>query len=309
MPTGSLPNLPHPRSVPPFPWLEEPLEWRHSGGKARLCWGDGAPPHPLVSSQKLRTGAHAKRLLWITRRCSVTLLSLLTCCLPLDTPSLCPCAQQKAFRLPAQVILPPRFSSQSKRAAWQQQLVGSSGACKQHRLNWVTTPPLTAGHIFWCPRQIPETRQHLYTSLSVRQRWKRADKERRKGGKRSVDIGREEVSVQTPGWPWGSHGGRSKLSERGKAVSPQPSNTYRSDLEHCWAQALMQPEQKVYFVYRSERSHLIQRPSPVQSARKKEKRAGIGMGTAALACRLWTWCLSLLWWCWRLVHQFCLLKP
>lgn len=97
MPTGSLPNCPHPGSAPPFPWLEEPLEWRHSGGKIRLCWGDGAPPHPLLSSQKLRAGAHAKRLLWGTRRCSVTLLSLLTCCLALDTPSLCPCAQQKGF--------------------------------------------------------------------------------------------------------------------------------------------------------------------------------------------------------------------
>lgn len=144
------------------------------------------------------------------------------------------CSAKRVFRLPAQVILPPHFSSHTKGAAWQQQLIGSSGACKQLCLNWVTTPPLTAGHIFWCPRQILETRQHLYTSLSVRQRWKRGDKEKRWGGKRSVDIGREEVSVAAPGWPWGSRGGRSRLSERGKCLLSPAAGTEvtQSTAEH-----------------------------------------------------------------------------
>lgn len=43
------------------------------------------------------------------------------------------------------------------------------------------------------------------------------DKEKGWGGKRSVDIGSEEVSVEAPGWPWGSHRHRSWLSEKGKA--------------------------------------------------------------------------------------------
>lgn len=46
------------------------------------------------------------------------------------------------------------------------------------------------------------------------------DKGKRWGGKSSVDIGSEEVSVEAPGWPWGSHHCRSWLSKACFSLSP-----------------------------------------------------------------------------------------
>lgn len=104
-----------PRSASPFCCLEEPPvqrcqapgTWQH-GGKAGPCWGDGARPRPLCSSQKVRAGARAWRLLWGTWRCFITLLPFTTAAFPLINP---PCfvlaLSERLFRLPAQLILSP----------------------------------------------------------------------------------------------------------------------------------------------------------------------------------------------------------
>lgn len=93
------------------PWSEDTVVARPGcAGEMELLLIPSS--HPKNSEQ-----GHMQRGCSGSQGDALSLCSLLTCCLPLDTPSLCPCAQQKAFRLPAQVILPPRFSSQSKRAA------------------------------------------------------------------------------------------------------------------------------------------------------------------------------------------------
>lgn len=126
--------------------------------------------------------------------------------------------------------------------------------------------------------------------------------------KRGV-VGSAVLTLVGKKWVWRLLGGLGEAMEadpgslRGtRLVPPQPSSTYRSDPEQCWAQAVVQPGQKVCFVYRSERSHLIQRPSPVESARKKEKRAGIGMGLLSWPAGYGHGVCSLLWWWKRLVH-------
>lgn len=113
--TGSLPSLPHARVSISFllPWgtpgakVPSARRWQH-GGKAGPCWGDGARPRPLCSSQKVRAGARAWRLLWGTWRCFITLLPFTTAAFPLiNPPRFVLALSERLFRLPAQLILSP----------------------------------------------------------------------------------------------------------------------------------------------------------------------------------------------------------
>lgn len=70
-----------------------------AGSTAGTSWGDGAAPRPLCSSQRVRAGPRARRLLWGKRRGFITLPSFTTAAFPLINPPLCPCAQRKAFQI------------------------------------------------------------------------------------------------------------------------------------------------------------------------------------------------------------------
>lgn len=116
-------------------------------------------------------------------------------CAPNKSSSLCPCAQWKAFHVASTVnfisvagLLVP-LPTQNKQPD-SRQLIGGTArsracqrpvACKQLPPKPHQSASIHCREDFWCPRLIPETRQHSYTSLSVRERWKTGDKEKRWG--------------------------------------------------------------------------------------------------------------------------------